>query len=318
MTPREKIEYLKDTIVYLYEKEGRNKTYISKLLELNIGLLTNIINNEWCLIKADKIHFSPSKQKFLNKNKKRIIEMIDSDISATAIAKEFNISSNSLLQTYIKNDKELKHHFNMAQQRKKKKAEESKQKKEESSNSHYSYMTENDLLEGEIWKTILGYEEERYEVSNYARVRRWDKKNKKYYLIKPIKNKVSNRNYISLSKNSNRKNFILARIVAHAFVDGFSEINNTVDHINGDFENDKAENLQWVSQAENNRRAIDNGKKIPIAYSKNNKFKKIILDDKYEFKTIRALGSFLGVSETQAHRYVNGETKFNHKIKFIY
>lgn len=46
---------------------------------------------------------------------------------------------------------------------------------------------------------------------------------------------------------------------------------------------------------------------------------KIILDDKYEFKTIVALAKFLGKSETQISRYINGETNCSdHTFKFIY
>ena len=32
MTQKEKIEMLKETITFLYEKEGRSKSYISRLL----------------------------------------------------------------------------------------------------------------------------------------------------------------------------------------------------------------------------------------------------------------------------------------------
>lgn len=35
MTQKDKIELLKDTIAYLYEKEGRSISYISRVLQLN-------------------------------------------------------------------------------------------------------------------------------------------------------------------------------------------------------------------------------------------------------------------------------------------
>ena len=37
---------------------------------------------------------------------------------------------------------------------------------------------------------------------------------------------------------------------------------------------------------------------------------KIVLNNKYEFKTVRALARFLGVSESQAHRYMDSPTKY--------
>ena len=55
MTQKEKINILKDTIVKLYEKEGRSIVYISELLNIDRKSLTTAIN-EWELIKADKRH----------------------------------------------------------------------------------------------------------------------------------------------------------------------------------------------------------------------------------------------------------------------
>lgn len=131
-------------------------------------------------------------------------------------------------------------------------------------------------------------------------------------------NKNSRRPYIALiSIEGKRKNLMAARIVAHAFCEGYSEVCNTVDHLDMDVANNNAENLAWVSQAENNRRK-NLVYKGHISYCKNGKFKEIILNDTYHFKTIRALAKFLQVSETQCHRYISGETKFNGKIKLIY
>ena len=63
---------------------------------------------------------------------------------------------------------------------------------------------------------------------------------------------------------------------------------------------------------------IELNKKSHIGYSKNGKFKKIIMDNKYEFKTIAALAKFLQVSESQVQRYISGETKSEHTFQFIY
>lgn len=311
MTHKEKAEMLKNTIQYLFEKEGRTKTYIAKVLEINEKVLYKKID-EWGFIKADKKHLTPSKEKFLNKHKKEIIDMLDTDIPLVDIANKFNISTDSLRNTYIKNDKELSHHHRLWADRRENRIQENKNKQMENSSRNYieNYNDEN-------WKPILGFEQ--YEVSNYGRIRKFANRFHHYYEIKPSKNIISGRYYVRLTNNNGiSKNLILARIVAHAFCNGYSTENNTVDHKDGNFLNNKADNLEWVSQKENNIRAINNGKKIPKAYQKNGKFKKIIYDKIYEFKTIKAFAKFLGVSETQAARYISGETFINKSIELIY
>ena len=69
MTQKEKIESLKGTIEHLYCKEGRNKTYIANLLEVDRKTLSAYINN-WNLEKANISYMTPSNQKFINKNRK--------------------------------------------------------------------------------------------------------------------------------------------------------------------------------------------------------------------------------------------------------
>ena len=64
MTQKEKIEMLKETITFLYEKEGRSKSYISRLLCVDRKTLVYKIN-EWSLIKANISYMKPSTLKFL-------------------------------------------------------------------------------------------------------------------------------------------------------------------------------------------------------------------------------------------------------------
>lgn len=55
------------------------------------------------------------------------------------------------------------------------------------------------------------------------------------------------------------------RVVAIAFVNNPNpEHNKTVDHIDGDKSNNSADNLEWVSQGENTRRAYLNGLRKPL------------------------------------------------------
>ena len=312
MTQNEKIEMLKDTIVKLYEKEGRSKSYIADLLSINRKVLIQKIN-EWELVKADERHLTPSNEKFLNKNRKIIIDMLDSDISITDIANKIGKTRSSLLKTFIKNDKELLHHYNLHNQRKQRNTTKKIEKLKENSSRDYAIKE----IEGEIWKEILGFPN--YFVSNMGRVKKLSKRYKSFYLINITYNKISGYGYVSITNVSGKKkNISLARLVAHNFVDGYSEKNNTIDHKDGNKTNNCASNLEWVSQSENNQRAYDNGKQHHKGYSKNGKFQKIVVDNKYEFKTIRALAKFLQVSETQVQRYINGETETNHTFQFIY
>ena len=130
-------------------------------------------------------------------------------------------------------------------------------------------------------------------------------------LLKSTINPRSGREYIRI-KN---KTFQMARLVGFAFVPGYTETKNTIDHIDGDVLNNKASNLEWVSQSENNKRAYNNGRVVNKSKSS---LKKIIVDDKYEFKTIVAFAKFCGVSETQARRYIDKECNCVYKLKVIY
>lgn len=311
MTQEEKIEMLKETIIQLYEKEGKSQVYISDLLKINRKILGMKIK-EWGVIKADERHLTPSNQKFLNKNRKIIIDMLDSDCSMTEISEKIGKSRYSVLKTFIQNDRELLHHYNQHKNRLKNRTEERIQKLKDESSLIYDFED----LEDEVWKDVLGFEN--YQVSNMGRVRRYSKRYKSYHLVKTTVNAHSGYVYVSLFNGDTRKNFALARLVAHAFVPGYSEHNNTVDHKDTDKSNNKATNLEWVSQKENTARSFAHGRKKSVAYSKTGKFKEIIVDEKYHFKTITALAKFFNVSETQAHRYIDGETKIERKIEIIY
>lgn len=313
MTQREKIEILKDAIYNLYEKEGRSINYISNLLSVDRKVLTDCIKNEWGFIKADVKHMIPSKEKFLNKNRQHIIDMLyNDDILYQEMADSLNITR-GVFQKYLLNDKELNHYRILRNQR----HEERTHNRIESLKDKSSFIYDYEEFEDEEWKDILGYED--YQVSNYGRVRSYSVRYKSYYLLKENINSRSGRVYIHLYKNGERRNISLPRLVGFAFVDGHSEENNTINHIDMNIRNNKSSNLEWVSQADNNRKMIASGKyEKPIAYSKISKFKKIVVDDKYEFKTIVSLAKFLNVSETQARRYLLKETKCDRKIVIVY
>lgn len=309
MTEREKIELLKNTIIKLYCNEGRSKSYISRLLEVDRKTLIKAINEDWKLEKGNVSYLTPSNQKFANKNKNLIISKLDNDISISKIANELKVTS-EYLSNIIKKVPELNEHKIDYINRQKINTQERKNQLVEKSSLNYDW----EELPDEEWKEILGYSN--YYISNMGRVKKYIKTYDKYVLLSLNINSKTGRVYIKIEG----KGLQVSRLVGFAFLDGYSEEKNTIEHIDNDVTNNKASNLMWVSMGDNNKLAYKKGKAKSKAFTKRRgKWKKIILDDKYEFKTIVALAKFLGKSETQINRYINGETNCSdHTFKFIY
>lgn len=116
----------------------------------------------------------------------------------------------------------------------------------------------------EIWKDIKGYEG-LYQISNLGRVKSLDRVIEKRDFSYTIKGKVfkrslSNKGYVQteLTKNGIRKQFKVHRLVALHFLSCENTENLTVNHIDGDKNNNKPENLEWCTLEENMRHAYKN------------------------------------------------------------
>lgn len=122
----------------------------------------------------------------------------------------------------------------------------------------------------EQWKDIPGYEG-LYEASNMGRirtnankvtsnarfpVRHWKQRVMKLKYQKRSNGKMDAR--VCLWKDGKEKTFLVARLIALAWCDGYCE-GMTVDHIDGNPENNNASNLEWVSIGDNIRRGFENG-----------------------------------------------------------
>jgi hypothetical protein len=302
MTNKEKIYFLKETIHKLYTDEGRSKSYIARLLNLDRRLLTKAINDEWNLEKnKSKKHLNPSNQKFANKHREFIKSKLDKDFTVTDIAKLLNVKPDYIYGTIASGDEVIKNAIIENQNRMHKRAQDKKNKRIEQSSKQYIHIDEN-------WKEIPNYKN--YYVSNDGRICSFKETYNKYALLTPYLNSKIGRYYVKIKD----KNLSVHRLVALCFVDGRTEEKNTVNHKDGNPLNNHHTNLEWVSQSENNKHAYDvlNRKKNK-AHSRR-KFKKLILNDKYEFKTIEALAKFLDLSWTQTSRYIDGEVA-NKKYK---
>ncbi|WP_460670492.1 NUMOD4 motif-containing HNH endonuclease [Larkinella ripae] len=149
---------------------------------------------------------------------------------------------------------------------------------------------------GEVWKDVPNYEGH-YQVSNLGRMRSLDRppvykaRGARGFTGQPLSPNANQRGYlcISLSRKHKYKRFFVHRIVMHAFVgpipDGY-----TVNHKNGIKDDNRLENLEYVTQAENNAHAFRTGLRTNKGYRPYN-----ALTDQQaaEFKKLRQEGWLL-------------------------
>lgn len=124
-------------------------------------------------------------------------------------------------------------------------------------------------MEEEIWVDICGYEG-LYQVSNQGRVRSLDreiyknnnvKQFSKSFILKFEKSKGYN--YVHLFKNGVRKRMAVHRLVAEAFIPN-PESKPFIDHINTIRDDNRVENLHWVTPKENMENPLTKEKRKTI------------------------------------------------------
>lgn len=164
------------------------------------------------------------------------------------------------------------------------------------------------------WKEIKGYEG-KYIISNYGEIislpRYKQNKNKLQY-VKPRKickyvNKNNGYVYVQLWNNSHYKNIRLHRLVAENFIKN-KENKNQINHIDGDKENNRIDNLEWCTCKENIKHAYKTG-----LISNKNKIKINQLDKEYNFikqySSLSEASSITGVSIGNISQCVNKKRK---------
>ena len=123
----------------------------------------------------------------------------------------------------------------------------------------------------ELWKSIPNYEG-LYEASTEGRIRtaegkttrsaRFEKRVWKQRIMKTKKSiRKGGKNcdlHVSLWKDGVEKTWLVARLVALAWCDGYTD-GMTVNHKDGNPLNNNIENLEWVTLADNIRHGFDNG-----------------------------------------------------------
>lgn len=111
-------------------------------------------------------------------------------------------------------------------------------------------------MENEEWRPIAGYEG-LYEVSNVGRVRRSGPSGR---IMAPYPHKQGYP-MVKLTGPTGSKGKMIHRLVASAFCPRSSPDRNTVNHIDCNAANNRASNLEWVTQKENIAHAIRLGRK---------------------------------------------------------
>lgn len=132
----------------------------------------------------------------------------------------------------------------------------------------------NKVIVEEQWKDIKGYEG-LYLISNRGRVLslyQYKKNGDSGYFIntRELKKSMTTTGYekVELSKNGKKKSHKIHRLVAKHFVaNPFNR--EVVNHIDGDYLNNNADNLEWCTTAENCLHAIDEGLKGTFDIDKN-------------------------------------------------
>lgn len=154
----------------------------------------------------------------------------------------------------------------------------------------------------EYWKFVYGYPH--LIVSNTGKVRSliYDRE------IKPF---VSNRGYqrVALCKDKTIKTVSVHRLVAEAFIPNPNGY-DTVDHIDGNKLNNNVNNLQWISRADNIRKAGDkrNQGAIPV----------ICIETGKVYKSIGQASRDLHVPKSTISAIAKGEYNSYHNLSFKY
>lgn len=123
----------------------------------------------------------------------------------------------------------------------------------------------------EKWRDIPGYET-LYQASTEGRIRTCEGKTtrsarfeKRIWKQRIMRQKYQKRKNgpgkdarVCLWKDGNERTHLVSRLVASAWCDGYSE-GLTVNHIDGNPQNNRADNLEWVTIGENVRKAFEDG-----------------------------------------------------------
>lgn len=152
-----------------------------------------------------------------------------------------------------------------------------------------------------IWEDIKGYEG-LYKVSNEGEVISLTYQGKKRgipYFMKFDDNHGYNR--VALTKNNQKRKFFVHRLVAEAFIPN-SENKPYIDHINTIRDDNRVDNLRWVTHSENILNELSNNKRSESLKGVNNGMYGVELTDCQKQNISKKLGKTICI-----YRYDNDE-----------
>lgn len=116
----------------------------------------------------------------------------------------------------------------------------------------------------EVWKPVVGYEG-LYLISNYGRMRNLNYRGKGETEIMRLNAIKGHCIIVGLVKNGVKKQYRVHRLVAQAFLDAPEEGFNIVIHRNGNVQDNRAVNLQWVDTVRG--RVVSDTTRLLISYA---------------------------------------------------
>lgn len=131
------------------------------------------------------------------------------------------------------------------------------------------------INKNEIWKPIKGLENTKYLISNFGNI----KNTETNYILE--KNNKTGYSTVLITHKNKSKTYKVHLFVAKTFIKNDNP-KNVVNHIDGNKLNNRVSNLEWISQSENVKHAIENSLYVP------NKSKIIKNKDLNEFNSIKS------------------------------
>jgi hypothetical protein len=106
-------------------------------------------------------------------------------------------------------------------------------------------------IDDEIWREIP-FTDNKYEVSNYGRVRSYCYDKQKGRLVKP--GNIKGFYNVSLRVGGKKRSFLVHKLTAEYFIERQSEDETVVIHLDWNKQNNHVSNLRWATRSESYRR----------------------------------------------------------------
>lgn len=171
------------------------------------------------------------------------------------------------------------------------------------------------FLAGERWKELAlkkGVTTKRYAISNRGRIVSFKTKIEDGYILRP--RLTQGYPSVTIGREANRQNYYIHRLVAEYFCKKPSPKHNFVIHLDHVKENNRAENLKWVTHESQIKHALEDPNVLirqnPAEGPKLNINKVRLIKRALKAKkqpTLKALAKQFKVSDMQIHRIKTGE-----------